>query len=453
MQRKNLILLSLLMTAMLIFSACAPNTGAPVANDTAADDTAADDTAADMEGVTVRAVLDDNVNEADAAAIDYCEEQTGIMVEYVTGPESATDRLAQYQQFFSAQSSDIDLLQMDVIWPGILAEHLVDLGPVLAESEFVEGGADAYFQRIIENNTDPDFGLVGIPWFTDAGLLYYRTDLLEKYGYDGPPEMWSELEEMATTIQEGERGEGAADFFGYVWQGNAYEGLTCDALEWQVSFGGGEIVESDGTITINNPDAAASFDMAASWVGTISPEGVTAYQEEDARNIWQNGNAAFMRNWPYAYSLGNSEDSAIAGNFDVTLLPMGPGENARNAATLGGWQMAVSQYSENVDASSRMAACLTGTEAQKIRAIQGSRLPTIGALYEDADVLEASPFFGRLFDVFAEGSVARPSTVTGIDYNEVSTIYFTEVHRVLTGQQTGEEAVESIESQLESLLN
>ncbi|RME64501.1 MAG: ABC transporter substrate-binding protein, partial [Caldilineae bacterium] len=360
-------------------------------------------------------------------------------------PESATDRLALYLQFFGAQSGDIDLMQIDVIWPGILAEHLVDLRPYLSDEQY-----NSYFERIVNNNT-VDGALVGIPWFTDAGLLYYRTDLLEKYGYDGPPEYWSELEEMAATIQEGERAENP-DFWGFVWQGNAYEGLTCDALEWQYSYNGGTIVEPDGTISINNPKAAASFDMAASWVGNISPPGVVSYQEEDARGVWQGGNAAFMRNWPYAFALGNAEDSVIKDKFAVVPLPKGPDPDGQHADTLGGWQMAVSKYSDNVDAAAQVAVCMTSYEAQKIRATQGSMLPTIGDLYSDPDVLEANPFFGQLFDVFAGGAVARPSTVTGDKYNEVSTIYFTEVNKVLTGEQTGQEAVESIEKQLKDLL-
>ena len=133
-------------------------------------------------------------------------------------------------------------------------------------------------------------------------------------------------------------------------------------------------------------------------------------------------------------------------------LPKGEGENARNADTLGGWQMAVSRYSENVDDAAQFAVCMTSLEAQKIRATQGSYLPTIGDLYQDQDVLSANAFFEQLFDVFAGGAVARPSTVTAERYNEVSTIYFTEVNRVLTGEQTGQEAVEAIEAQLQSVL-
>ncbi len=113
--------------------------------------------------------------------------------------------------------------------------------------------------------------------------------------------------------------------WGFVFQGNAYEGLTCDALEWVKSYGGGQIVEADGTISINNPQAAAALEQAKSWIGTISPEGVLAYQEEESRGVWQLGNAVFMRNWPYAYALGNGADSAVKGKFDVAPLPIGRG--------------------------------------------------------------------------------------------------------------------------------
>jgi trehalose/maltose transport system substrate-binding protein len=443
MNRKTLSLLVLMLMLSMVLAACpaaAPAPGSAAATPAPGGESAAADSGERsvtfMGAATMRA--------HDENAIAYCEEQTGISVEVVNGPESATDRLALYLQFFGAGSGDIDAMQIDVIWPGILAEHLVDLRPYLSDEQF-----ESYFERIANNNT-VDGQLVGIPWFTDAGLLYYRTDLLEEYGFDGPPVTWADLEEMATTIQEGQRAENS-DFWGFVWQGAAYEGLTCDALEWQFSWNGGTIVEPDGTISINNPEAAAAFDMAASWVGNISPPGVVSYMEEDARGVWQAGNAAFMRNWPYAFSLGNAEGSEIAGKFAVMPLPKG-GADGQNADTLGGWQMAVSRYSDDVDAAAEFAVCMTSYEAQKIRAVEGSMLPTIGDLYFDEDVLEAQPFFGQLYDVFAGGAVARPSTVTGEDYNQVSTIYFTEVNKVLTGQQTGQQAVESIEQQLQALL-
>jgi trehalose/maltose transport system substrate-binding protein len=378
-----------------------------------------------------------------AAAERYMELNPNVTVEVLDTPDFVQDRLGVYLQLFEAQSPEGDVFQIDVIWPGDLAEHFVDL--------YEYGAADVageHFPAIIENNT-VDGRLVGIPWFTDAGLLYYRTDLLEKYGYSAPPATWDDLEEMARTIQEGEREEGNEDFWGFVWQGNAYEGLTCDALEWVASNDGGTIVSPDGLITINNPAAVEIIDQAAGWVGDISPPGVTGYGEEDARSVWQGGNAAFMRNWPYAYSLGNADDSAITGLFDVAVLSAG--DAGTGAATLGGWQLAVSRYSANPAAAADLALFMASPEEQKIRAIEGSLNPTIASLYEDPDVLAASPFFGDLYDVFIN-AVARPSTVTAPQYAETSTLFYNAVHSVLTGNADADDALAELELDLEDLL-
>jgi trehalose/maltose transport system substrate-binding protein len=379
-----------------------------------------------------------------AAAQRYMEANPGVTVNVLDVPDGADARLGLYLQFFEAQSPEVDVFQIDVIWPGDLAVHFVDL--------YEYGAADvvdAHFPAIVENNT-VDGRLIGIPWFTDAGLLYYRTDLLEQYGFDGPPQTWSELTEMAQTIQDGERAAGQADFWGFVWQGNAYEGLTCNALEWMASNEGGTIITPDGVITANNPNAVEILELAASWVGTISPSGVTGFMEEDARNMWQAGNAAFMRNWPYAYSLGQQEGSIIAGNFDVAPLPAGDAAGATPAATLGGWQLAVSRYSANPELAADVALFFASYEEQQIRAIEGSLNPTIEALYQDPAVLEATPFFGRLLDVFTN-AVARPSTATAPDYAQVSNAYYTAVHNVLTGQEDAETALALLELDLEAL--
>ena len=375
------------------------------------------------------------------AAQRYMESHPDVEVRVIDTPDLATDRYGLYLQFFEARRSDIDVYQIDVIWPGDLAEHLLDLYEFGAKEV-----AGEHFPAIIENNT-VDGRLVGIPWFTDAGLLYYRTDLLEKYGLE-VPKTWAEFEEVTRIIQEGERAEGNEDFWGFVWQGNAYEGLTCNALEWICSNGGGTIISPDGVITINNPNAIEAIEMAARWVGTISPAGVTGFAEEDARSLFQSGNAAFMRNWPYAYALGQSEESVIAGKFDVASLPAG--RSGHGAATLGGWQLAVSKYSNNPEIAADVALFMASPEEQKIRAIKGSFTPTIMTLYEDPEVLESAPFFGTLYDVLIN-AVARPSTVTAPNYNEVSTLFFRAVHSVLTGAKDATTALEELELELQAL--
>ncbi len=401
----------------------------------------------DLSGVTLNAMLGADGPGApfDQAACDKFAEATGSTVNYLKGAESATDRLTFYLQTFAAQSADIDVAQIDVIWPGIVASHAVDL------KETFDQQGNTHFDRIVQNNTVDDM-LVGIPWFTDAGLLYYRTDLLEKYKFSAPPQTWAELTEQATAIQKGEVAANSA-FTGFTFQGSAYEGLTCNALEWQFSYGGGTIIDEEGAVTVSNEQAAAAFELARSWVGGISPKAVTGYMEEDARGVWQGGNSAFLRNWPYAYVLGEADDSVIKGKFGVTQLPMGDGEGASHAATLGGWQMMVSKYSAQPDAGKAFAAYMTSPELQKARAIERSALPTIGDLYQDQDVLAANPFFGELFEVFESGSVARPSTPSADLYGEVSSKYFTKVNEILTGSASDiPAALEELASDLEDTM-
>ncbi len=452
--RKSLWLMTVLVVLGLVLAACGGGgtTQAPAAAPTTAAKAAGGAAApsgggAASSGKVIKFIGDANPKQWELDLVAAFEKQPGgVKVEYIKGPDSATERLAQYLQFLSAQSGDIDVYQIDVIWPGILVDHMVDLKPLIPADE-----VGAHFKAIVDNNTVGG-KLVGLPRFTDAGLLYYRKDLLQKYGYSNPPATWKELEDMAAKIQDGERKAGNDAFWGFVWQGDRYEGLTCDALEWQVSQGGGVIIDPDKKITINNPQAAAAFDRARTWVGKISPPGVTTYKEEDSRGVWQAGNAAFMRNWPYAYSLGQAADSKIKDKFDVVPIPKGEGANARNADTLGGWQLAVSKYSKNQKEAVEFVRYLAGKNGQKTSATQGSLLPTIGDLYKDQDVLKAAPFFGSLFPVFSGGAVARPSTVSADRYNEVSTAYFTQVQRVLTGEIKGAEAVANIEKDLQRIM-
>ena len=379
---------------------------------------------------------------AERAAAEFMAACPNITVEVLPLPESATDILGYFLQQFEAQSSEIDVFQFDVIWPAILAPHLLDLSPYISEEALAE-----YFPAIVENNT-VDGALVGIPYFNDAPMLYYRADLLDKYGVEVPT-TWEELTVAAQTIQDGERAEGNAEFYGFVWQGNTYEGLTCDALEWIYTASGSTIIDAEGNVTVNNEANAAALELAASWVGTISPEGVTSYQEEDARATWQAGNAAFMRNWPYAYSLGNDpENSAVAGLFGVALLPTGA--SGLNAATQGGWQLGVSKYAENPDAAAAVALYFTSATVQKYRAVE-SYLPTIESLYADEEILAVQPHYADLYPIL-QNTVTRPSTVSGESYNEVSVAFFTAVHSVLTGESDAATALELLEIELMGII-
>lgn len=404
----------------------------------------------DLSGVELNVVLGSDGPGApfDQACCDFFAEQTGATVNYIKGAESATDRLTYYTQTLNAQATDFDVFTVDVIWPGILAVHAHDLSQ--AADELAEAGS-TFFERILSNNKIGDT-LVSIPNYTDAGMLYTRTDLLEKHGLEAPT-TWADLEEVAGAIQEAERGDGNDSFVGFTFQAAAYEGLTCNALEWVFSNGGGTFIEEDGSISANSDQAKAAIEQAKGWVGGIAPAAVTSYMEEDSRAVWQAGNAAFHRNWPYVYSISQADDSDLQDQFSVGLLPMGEGDGADSAATLGGWNMMVSKYSENIDAATAFAKYMSSFEVQKARAIERSLNPTVMEVYDDADVITANPFMEEFFPVFDGGSIARPSSVTADLYNDASVAIFTTVNELLSGQQDDVSgAMDSLAEELDSIM-
>ncbi|GAB4532716.1 MAG: ABC transporter substrate-binding protein [Anaerolineales bacterium] len=431
-----------LLLGSLLFSACAsPSAGQTPP--TAAPTTQSSDTNQVVIRIAAGAIgLEKSLTQEGAQR--YMDAHPDVRVEVIDVPELTDERLKFYQPYFESQSPDIDIYQIDVIWPGDLAQHFVDL--------YKYGAADFaadHFPAIIQNNT-VNGKLVAMPWYTDAGLLYYRTDLFAKYEYNHPPATWDELEEMAQRIQEGERAAGNEDFWGFVWQGYAYEGLTCNALEWIVSNGGGTIISPDKRITINNLPAMQAIDRAASWVGTISPPGVTGFTEEDTRHVFEEGKALFMRNWTYAFPLMNEVGSEMRGHFKAAPLPAG--EGGTPPAILGGWQLAVSRYSLHPDIAADVVFYLTGHDEQKIRAIQGGFPPTITALYQDPEALHAVPYLSTLGDVFANASL-RPATTTAPHYSEISPLFYNAVFETLTGKTRAANALVSLEQELKKLLH
>ncbi|AKT37510.1 ABC transporter substrate-binding protein [Chondromyces crocatus] len=362
---------------------------------------------------------------------------TGIRVNVVPRPRDATETYAGYQRLFQAHSADVDVVTLDVIWPGAFASHLLDLAPALGAV------AAEHLEAITHNNTVRG-RLVAMPWFTDFGMLYYRTDLLEKYGYAAPPTTWDELEQMALRIQAGER-TSSRMFNGFVWQGKAYEGLTCNALEWIVSHGGGHLLENHAP-TINNPHAARALTRARSWIRAISPAGVTAYEEEDARNVFQGGNAAFLRSWPYVYAAASAEGSRIQGRFDVAPLPHEPGQ--QSASTAGGWQIAISKYTRNEEASLSLLRYMVSPGVQRFRALAGGYIPTLSAVQRAPEVARKLPFLARLTGMTL---VARPSSDAGPRYNEISIAFYQGVSKALHGTEP-DEALRQIEQRMRRAL-
>jgi trehalose/maltose transport system substrate-binding protein len=392
--------------------------------------------------ITLMEWLDREYQDPRNEEISEFTHETGIHVKVLPSPEGPVEQLAMWKSLLESGAKIPDVYAVDVIWPKILADNLIDLKNYVPAQEIADHSPD-----LVANNT-VDGRLVALPYNVEVGLLYYRTDLLRRYGFRSPPRTWDELEIMAARIQQGERAKGHKSFWGFIWQGAPTEVLTCNALEWQESQGGGAIID-DGRITVDNPETVRAWERAARWVGSISPRGVLAYQEWDTQNIWKAGGAAFMRSWnglPGPYHLSPSETPSIdANNYDFAPLPAGKGGSV---STFGGHGYAVSKYSAQVEAAVKLVRylCRRDTELKRLRTYSG--VPTIPDLYQDPGVRAATPYLESVQKVYKETFAARPSAVTGKKYPEVSRAYFEAVHSVLTGQKTAADAAGNLREQL-----
>lgn len=365
-------------------------------------------------------------------------QQTGIVVKVTPMPASASDQYSSVVRFLTSHSSAVDVIDMDVIWEGALAPYTVDLKPALGAQ------ASQMYGFLVKNDT-VNGKLVAMPWIENHAILYYRTDLLKKYHISAPPATWDQLAADAKKIMAGER-KTSPNFTGYVFQGNAYEGLTCDALEWLDSGGGGTFVNSQRQVTVDNPNAATMLNKVRSWVGTISPRGVTTYEEADTLNAFQAGDAAFMRNWLYAYTVGNAAGSKIRGKFAAEPMPAQPGHP--HVSTFGGATLGVNKYSRHPGAAIQFVRYVTTPAAETYWTVATSDPPSYASVERNAAVLKTVPALA-----IKEKLVARPSTVFGGRYNQASTVIFQGVNTILTGASSASSELPAMKNQLQVMLH
>jgi trehalose/maltose transport system substrate-binding protein len=362
--------------------------------------------------------------------------ETGIQLKNLPVPETTADQLDLSRKLLQTGTGP-DVLGIDLIWSGVLQEQLVDLRtPLAQELSSVE-------PKLLPNYT-VNGQLVAVPYQVQVGILEYRSDLLQAYGYTHPPKTWEEMEKMAVRVQNGERAKGKKDFWGYVWQGAAAEALTCNALEWQAAEGGGRIIEEDRTISVNNPAAVRSWERAKRWIGSISPPGVVAYRERDTMNIFDGGGAAFARIWEgmIITPAGGHHESYVRnslkeGKIGYASIPGGPGGRA---ATLGGAGLAVSRHSMHPQEALRLARFLVRAEIEtdtKEVASRKERENNAQGSDDEESLLRAT-----------SGVVSRPSNETGAKYEQVSAAYIRAVHAVLTGEKAAPAAAAELEKEL-----
>ncbi|MBX3318960.1 MAG: ABC transporter substrate-binding protein [Nitrospira sp.] len=364
---------------------------------------------------------------------DFERQHEGVTVREELLPSDSDRQHQYYAMNLDGGKAPFDLLGIDTIWAQEFAKAgwIAPLDGLLTPAEQEE-----FFPGPIEAATF-NGRLYAVPWYVDAGVLYYRRDLLDRHGL-APPRTWHELTQTAKLILDAERDSRLA---GFVWQGKQYEGLMCVTLE---------VLRSNGTdLWSGDRDRAESgLRFLRETISThgITPLSTSMADEESTRWIFGEGHALFMRNWPYAWSLLQQEGSPVRGKVGVVSLPTFSG--FASAPVLGGWMLAIPRSSTHQEMVGKLITFLTSPETQRKVAVELGYNPVRQALYADESLLEVRPLLKDLHPILLE---ARPRPVTPY-YLLISQAVQPEVSAVVVGRKSPKDALEAIRRRVDQIM-
>lgn len=374
------------------------------------------------------------------------EKQTGIRIDLFRQPTDTDLRRQGLVTPLRSGKSDPDVLLMDVAW---LAQFAASdwLEPLDAYLESSDLNLQLFFRPVLQHADRYEGKLVALPVYVDGGLLYYRKDLLDKYKIERPPQTWQRLVEQAQKVQSEVR-KTNPDFFGFVWQGAQYEGLMCTWLEFASSNNGGiELRDREITLCTGQNIQATEFMRDLIDKYQVSPPNTyTEMKEEQVRMFFQQGNALFERNWPYAWALHQSPDSPVKGKVGIAPLPHFAG--GKTVSTLGGWHIGISTYADAKRDCFKFLEFILSYDVQKQLALKLGWNPSRKDVYSDPEVIEKLPHFTDLKDVF-ENLRPRPNVPY---YTLLSEVLQRNISSVLSGQEGASQALSKAQTQAQAII-
>jgi len=381
------------------------------------------------------------------ALVRNFENETGIPVNFLRQPTDTDQRRQGLVISLEAGKSDPDVFLMDVVWiPQLAASGWLEPLDGYAAKSRVD--LAVFFPNILRLADTYRDTLVALPVYVDGGLLYYRKDLLDRFGFSGPPETWDQLVEVSLEVQTAMR-KINPNFYGFVWQGAQYEGLICNFLEFAGSNGGG--VSFEGTdILLNTPENRIASEFMVDLIHRyhVSPPSTfTEMKEEEVRLAFQHGNALFERNWPYAWPLHQSPGSAVRGKTGIAPLPHFP--KGQSISILGGWHLGISKHSDRKAESWKLVEFLISRRVQKEMALGLGWSPARRDVYSDPTVLEKMPHFAQLPAVF-ENTRPRPTLPY---YSQLSEVLQRHINSMLAGRSTPETALSSAQREAQMIVD
>jgi multiple sugar transport system substrate-binding protein len=372
----------------------------------------------------------------------FNEEHKGeIKVTWRTTPAASDEYFEQIKTQLQSGQATVDVIGGDVIWPAQLASQ----GFVLDLSDrFTAGMRERHLEGPLQA-TEYDGKTYAVPWFTDAGMFYYRKDLLEKSGFSEPPKTWGEMKRMGERIRSD-----SGVRYGYVFQGARDEGGVVDALE-HVWNAGGDVLDGNKVI-IDSPEAAEGLEIRRSMITDgVAPEASGEYTTQESQSIFTNGDAVFMRNWPFVYGLLASPETSKVRPEQVDLANIPVSDPRQESFSgLGGWNFLVNAASEDkLDEIWTFIEFMSSPESQKTLALKSTRLPTLKALYEDDEVLEKVPV-AALGKESLENTRPRPVSPY---YSDMSLAMAEQFNAALKGSVPVGQALSDLQSELQSIVD
>jgi multiple sugar transport system substrate-binding protein len=367
---------------------------------------------------------------------EFQQQHPNIRLQIIEGP-NATDQVEDlYTSSFLLGNSPYDLVYMDIIWTPKFAAAgwLLDLSDRLSSEEL-----DQFLQGDVRGGIY-EKKLYRIPFRSDAGMLYYRQDLLEQAGYD-PPETFTELIRISQDLQQ----QNLADW-GYVWQGRQYEGLAAMFVEILKGSGAFWIAPETLEVGLDRPEAIEAVNFLVSTITKgISPPGVTTYGEDETRLLFQNGRTVFLRNWPYVFALAS--DSPIAGKFKIKPMVHAPQESS--GACQGGWGLGIASTSQHPEEAWQVIEFLSSEETQRKYTLDTGYVPSRRSLFNDPEIVAKYNHYAQLLEV-VENSALRPPIA---QYAQASDILQRYLSAALTQRMSPEQAMKAAAEETRRLLS
>ena len=426
-------LLGLLLATSVVaasFAGCGNESSSTSASAASAKDEAANPE--DISGEITFVSANDQTGALDEMIESFNKVYPNVVVNHESLPGASDDIKESLMTSLAAGDSSPDVFECDIIW----VSQFAAAGWIADVTEDIEPIADQYLGGPLSTVYYNDRAYA-YPDYTDVGLLYYRSDII-----DTPPTTWDELVELSNEYV----GKDGIEY-GYLFQMFQGEPTSCNMLEFIKQNGGQDLV--NGEFKLNSSNSVESLEFVEELISSgVSPEGVLTHKPADSRAIFEEGNALFMRNWTSAYALTQTEEgSQVVGKVGVAALPTGP-NGSSSSGTLGGWAFAVNAYSEQTEAAKAFAEYMSSYEAQKISALKRGTFPVVADVYDDEEVLSEQPYIAAVKDA-ADAAEPRPQVR---DYSTVSTLFAEYIHKALTGELSNEEALETLDTKLNEAL-